>query len=92
MIGLEIMLCHLELVSGERFQRVFVTNKSYPGYTPYIVLQIHYNNPGLVSGVYDDSGFQITYTSHLRTYGILFIITLQNTLRTTRYEFRLFVL
>lgn len=30
------------------------------------ILEVHYNNPGAVSGLVDNSGMRFTYTSHLR--------------------------
>ncbi|KAK6753159.1 hypothetical protein RB195_012639 [Necator americanus] len=39
----------------------------------YIKVEIHYNNPGLLSGVVDNSGFELVVTTELREYdaGIL---------------------
>uniref|UniRef100_A0AC34G4B1 DOMON domain-containing protein n=1 Tax=Panagrolaimus sp. ES5 TaxID=591445 RepID=A0AC34G4B1_9BILA len=36
------------------------------GFVPLVMVEIHYNNPGLKSGLIDNSGFKITYTPHLR--------------------------
>ncbi|EYC18681.1 hypothetical protein Aduo_018565 [Ancylostoma duodenale] len=32
----------------------------------YIKVEIHYNNPGLISGVVDNSGFELVVTTELR--------------------------
>lgn len=37
-----------------------------PGYSPYVMLEMHYNNPDLVGGVVDSSGIRLYYTDHLR--------------------------
>ncbi|EPB70272.1 copper type II ascorbate-dependent monooxygenase domain protein [Ancylostoma ceylanicum] len=34
----------------------------------YIKVEIHYNNPGLISGVVDNSGFELVVTTELREY------------------------
>lgn len=34
----------------------------------YVVIEIHYDNPGLVAGLVDNSGFRIYYTEQLRKY------------------------
>jgi len=43
------------------------------GYSPYVVLEIHYNNVGLEPGLVDNSGLRFHYTSKLRPFdaGIL---------------------
>jgi len=40
------------------------------GFLEYVVLQVHYNNPDMVSGVHDQSGFALTYTSQLRPFDL----------------------
>jgi dopamine beta-monooxygenase len=37
-------------------------------YNPYIRLEMHYNNPNLVSGVVDGSGMRIKFIEKLRKY------------------------
>lgn len=37
-------------------------------YNPYIRLEVHYNNPDLVSGVVDNSGMRIKFVDKLRKY------------------------
>jgi len=32
----------------------------------FLVLQIHYNNPGGLTGIYDNSGVKLKYTTQLR--------------------------
>ncbi|VDK73706.1 unnamed protein product [Cylicostephanus goldi] len=34
----------------------------------YVKVEIHYNNPGLIAGVYDNSGFEIVVTTDLRQF------------------------
>eukprot|EP01125_Pyxidicula_operculata_P005299 TRINITY_DN1906_c0_g1_i2.p1 TRINITY_DN1906_c0_g1~~TRINITY_DN1906_c0_g1_i2.p1 ORF type:complete len:513 (+),score=70.73 TRINITY_DN1906_c0_g1_i2:208-1746(+) len=36
----------------------------------YILIEVHYNNPGLDKGIFDESGFQIFYTDQLREYDL----------------------
>ncbi|XP_052090829.1 DBH-like monooxygenase protein 1 homolog [Mytilus californianus] len=44
------------------------------------IIEIHYNNPGAVSGLVDSSGMKFTYTSHLRQHdaGILTVGMYEN--------------
>ena len=35
-------------------------------YNPYVMLEIHYNNPNLLSDVHDSSGVKLTITKRLR--------------------------
>lgn len=44
-----------------------------PGYNPYVVLEVHYNNQLSSAGLTDSSGLKFDYTRHLRQYdaGIL---------------------
>lgn len=37
-------------------------------YNPYVRLEVHFNNPGLVAGLVDDSGLRIKLASKLRQY------------------------
>ncbi|KAF7639406.1 hypothetical protein Mgra_00001078, partial [Meloidogyne graminicola] len=39
-----------------------------PGFIPYLMVEIHYNNPSLLSGYKDSSGLKITFTKHLRPF------------------------
>eukprot|EP01113_Clastostelium_recurvatum_P047859 TRINITY_DN85_c0_g2_i1.p1 TRINITY_DN85_c0_g2~~TRINITY_DN85_c0_g2_i1.p1 ORF type:complete len:635 (-),score=137.14 TRINITY_DN85_c0_g2_i1:138-2042(-) len=48
--------------------------KDSPDAVRFLMLQIHYNNPTLISGVTDHSGVRISYTKHLRQYDASMII------------------
>lgn len=37
-----------------------------PGFRPLVMVEIHYNNPELASGIVDNSGFKFTFTPKLR--------------------------
>ncbi|XP_045624015.2 dopamine beta-hydroxylase [Procambarus clarkii] len=39
-----------------------------PDFNPYVMLEVHYNNPSLISGRVDSSGIALHYTNHLRQY------------------------
>uniref|UniRef100_A0A915P047 DOMON domain-containing protein n=1 Tax=Meloidogyne floridensis TaxID=298350 RepID=A0A915P047_9BILA len=39
-----------------------------PGFIPFLMVEIHYNNPALLSGYTDSSGLKITFTKHLRLF------------------------
>nr|XP_039269147.1 DBH-like monooxygenase protein 1 homolog [Styela clava] len=41
-----------------------------PGDPVYVQLEIHYNNPNVVAGVCDNSGYRFTYTPTLRKYDV----------------------
>ncbi len=41
------------------------------GYGKYVAIQIHYNNPDKIAGLFDESGYSLTYTAQLRPYDIL---------------------
>ncbi|CAK5082527.1 unnamed protein product [Meloidogyne enterolobii] len=39
-----------------------------PGFIPFLMVEIHYNNPALLTGYTDSSGLRITFTKHLRPF------------------------
>lgn len=57
-------------MGAERFTYPEETGMPIGGkdFNPYIRLEIHYNNPDLVSGLIDNSGMKIKHTSKLRKY------------------------
>ncbi|CAI8042462.1 DBH-like monooxygenase protein 1 homolog, partial [Geodia barretti] len=62
-------------VGGEVF--VYPDNVAYPfggeGFTQYVLMELHYDNPAMISGTVDSSGMRMYYTSTAREYdaGIL---------------------
>lgn len=39
-----------------------------PGFVPFLMVEIHYNNIRSVAGIRDSSGLRITYTDRLRPF------------------------
>lgn len=39
-----------------------------PGFVPFLMVEIHYNNEHSVAGLRDSSGLRITYTDRLRAH------------------------
>ena len=40
------------------------------GHVTHVILEVHYDNPGLLSGVVDDSGFRFYHTTTLRDHDV----------------------
>ena len=38
------------------------------GFNPYVMLEVHYNNPSKRSGIHDESGMRMYFTSKLRQF------------------------
>ncbi|CAG0895153.1 unnamed protein product [Darwinula stevensoni] len=74
----------------------YITGENYPEQTgfplkaasegaTYYLLQVHYDNPMLVDGIYDDSGLTIYYTDNLRTYDMDTVVFGHNVVYAQRY-------